>query len=147
MPPAAWASASTWGQSAAACCGDRFACVEKLGSLKPSTNCEPPGRVSPRLFWPQIMGTNSIGVPMLEPWEPQLYHHTTPGADAVGASAADGGPPATPRLHGGWPASPCCCMLESPCMGEESGVLVTTSPPPASVGGGGGVLESFALLA
>src|SRR5262249_29769727 len=88
------------GQAAAACCGERFDCDLKFGSLKPRTKCDPAGRAVPALLLPHTMGTNSIAGSLPEPVIAQLYHHETPGLVAVGANAAFGAAlAAIPRLQ------------------------------------------------
>jgi hypothetical protein len=53
------------------------------------------------------MGTNSIPLAAPVPEFDQLYHHETPGEDALGTSPADGGVfVAMPRLHARVPPSP-----------------------------------------
>src|SRR5689334_14135027 len=100
------ARASTAGQSAMACGTVKLACDLKLGSLKPRRYRASAGMVAPSDPLPQIIGTYSTRGSPPGLWAAQLYHHETPGEEAVGANAAEGAAlAAMPRLHGALAAS------------------------------------------
>src|SRR5579864_4249135 len=133
------ASASTCGQSAAACWGVRLACDLKFGSLKPRRYFAPAGIGPPIAALPQIMGTNSMPAGGAAPLFDQLYHHETPGKDAVGASALDGvALAAMPRLQAEMPPSPGGMPESTPVSfpGPVSFPAPSVAPNPLSVGPG-----------